>query len=273
MYNLSMIKEVLQNEQLRKLAKPLLGFGCPPEGVSLDEQLKKGSLTSEQLISILSKTGKDLALIHARSGEEFGWINPLRTVITRKFVGQYGSWYEFLLAFYDKQGEELAGIRAQEKETGKQHTSLSVENREQFDYLYGKRVNVRMIFERNKALFSEVKEPKLLHGNLYKGSIFVDKQGNYKGLGDFSHMLLGDPLDDIAYFSVMPEGNRLVKFLQQGWIDATGTMNTEEKMHLYRLWESYRKIYTRYAKLRYLDREPGPLAIAREEIKNITGKE
>lgn len=261
-----------ESKQARKYSKLALGFGWPPSGTPLEKQLEKGNLTNDQLANIFPGVRHELTLIHAGTGEGFGWINPLKAFITHKFVGKYDSWHEFLLGFYDEQGKELEGIKAQEKETGKPHTILSKKHREQFDYLYGKRDLVRGILEKNGTLLSGT-SPQLLHGNLYAGSIFVDGQGHFKGLGDFSQMLIGDPLDDIAYLSVMPKGDLLAKLLQQEWANTTDAMNIEEKMHLYRLWESYRKIYTRYKRWGYLDEVPEPLVIAIEEIKNITGKE
>ena len=225
-------------------------------------------MTQEQITSVLENTGHELAKIHAITGEGYGWINPLRAVITRRFVGKHESWYEFLLAFYDQQTQTLDKIFAQEKETGQHHAPMSQENREQLEYLHNQRPLVREIFERKRTLLSNV-SPQLLHGNVYIGSIFVRPDGGYAGLGDFEQMLLGDPVDDLAYFSVMPEGNTLSPALQQGWRDATGEMDTEEKIHLYRLWQSYRKTYTRYVKHRYLDKYPEPLEIGREEIDNL----
>lgn len=262
-----MIKDRLI-EQAGRFSKTALGFGLPPEGASLEQNLKDGTLTQEQIASILVNTGHDLAQIHAKTGEGFGWINPLRTAITRRFVGQHESWYEFLLAFYDKQTEVMNKVFAEEKETGQTRTPLSKEYREQLDYLHAQRPLVRNIFERKQKLLSEVK-PQVLHGNLYIGSIFVNKKGKYAGLGDFAQMLVGDPVDDLSYFSVMPKGNELTQQMQQGWKDATGEMDIEEKMHLYRLWQSYRKTYTRYVKHRYLGDYPEPLAIGREEIENL----
>lgn len=253
-------------EQVGRLFKPALGFGMPPEGSSL--MLVEGSLNQRQIMSVLENAGRDLTRIHATTGEGYGWINPLRAVITRRFVGKHGSWYEFLLAFYDQQTQTLDKIFADEKETGQYHTPLSRENREQLEYLHNQRPLVRSIFEKKRTLLSNV-SPQLLHGNLFIGSVFVRLDGSYAGLGDFTQMLLGDPVDDLAYFSVMPEGNVLLPTLQQGWKDVTGEMDIEEKIHLYRLWQSYRKTYTRYVKHRYLDRYPEPLAIGREEIDNL----
>lgn len=255
-------------EQTGRFSKTALGFGLPPEGVSLEQNLEDGTLTQEQVVSVLVHTGYDLAQIHARTGEGFGWINLLKTAVTRKFVGEYGSWYEFLLAFYDKQTEVMDKVFAEEKETGRPHTPLSREYRDQLDYLHAQRPLVRDIFERKQKLLSEVR-PQVLHGNFYIGSVFVDRKGEYAGMGNFTQMLVGDPVDDLAYFSVMPKGNELTQQVQQGWRDATGEMDIEEKMHLYRLWQSYRKTYTRYVKYRYLGDYPEPLAIGREEIENL----
>lgn len=262
-----MIKERVQ-EEIGRLIKPALGFGVPPEGQSLEQNLTDGSLNQKQIIVVLQNVGQELAKINIVRGEGFGWVNPLRAVITRRFVGKHESWYEFLLAFYDQQTQTLDKVFAEEKETGKYHTPMSQENREQLDYLHSQRPLVRGILEKKKGLLSNV-SPQLLHGNVYIGSIFVKPNGSYAGLGDFAQMLLGDPVDDLAYFSVMPKGDKLSPALQQGWKDATGEMDIEEKTHLYRLWQSYRKTYTRYIKHRYLNEYPEPLAIGREEIDNL----
>lgn len=255
--------------QLRiKYAKPLLGFGMPPEGVSLETKLDNESLSQDQITAVLINAGKDVAKIHAHFGIGFGWIDPTRAIITRKFVGQHKSWYEFLIAFYDQQTRVLDNIFDNEKETNVFHAPMSSENRDQLKYLHSQRPLVRGLFESKRALLLNVL-PQVLHGNVYIGSVFVKNDGTYAGLTDFTQMLNGDPVDDLAYLSVMPKGDELVASLQQGWKDTTGEMDIEEKMHLYRLWQSYRKIYTRYAKHRYLDEYPEPLVIAQQEINNL----
>lgn len=255
-------------EKIGRYFKPALGLGPLPDGDSLEQNLREGVLSKEQITSVLENTGRELAELHAINGEGYGWINPLRAMITRNYVGKYETWYEFLITFYDEQTLVLDNVIAQEQETGKYHTPLSPENREQLEYLHSQRPLVREIFVSKKQMLANV-SPQLLHGNVYTGSIFVDNDGNYSGLGDFTQMLLGDPIDDLAYFSVMPEGNTLLSTLQQGWQEVTENMDIEEKTHLYRLWESYRKIYTRYVKHRYLDDHPEPLQIGREEIDNL----
>lgn len=47
-----MIKERLQ-EEVGKMFKPALGFGVSPEGKSLEQHLKDGSLTQERLLQFL----------------------------------------------------------------------------------------------------------------------------------------------------------------------------------------------------------------------------
>jgi hypothetical protein len=264
---INMIKERIQ-EEVRRLSKPVLGFGAPPGGESFEQNLADNNLTPEQMVGVLGDVGRELARIHSTGGEGFGWINPLRAVVTRKFVARYESWDQFLIAFFDEQTAVMDEIFARERETGQYHTSMSDENRELLKYLHGQRPAVRDIYVRKQALLSGV-DSQLLHGNVHIGSVFVDPYGKCIGLSDFTQMLLGDPIDDLAYFSVMPEGERLLPALQEGWKDATEDMDIEEKLHLYRLWQSFRKMCTRYAKHRYLDDYPEPLRIGLEELRHF----
>jgi hypothetical protein len=274
-----MIKERVK-QQVGHLLKPALGFGLAPEGTPLEQKLNDKTLSQEQIRIILKQTGHELALIHTRTGEGFGWIfgketgkakpmlKILKTSITRKFTGDNETWYEFLLNFFDNQTEVMKKIFENEHQTGKYHTDLSKEHREKLVYLHSQRGAVRNIFESRRELLSAV-ESHFLHGNVYHGNIVVNKNNTYAGLDDFSAALMGDPTDDLAYTYVMPNGKEFEPIIQSGWEETSGKKVDEENMRVLILWEAYRKNYTRYANHRYLDDYPEPLQIAIEELNNL----
>jgi hypothetical protein len=258
-----------KEEIIGNAIKVYAGLGMPPKGQPMESTL----LSEPQIQQVAVDLGHDLAMLHSKEGQGYGWllhnISDMPSIINtamipfRGFRAPNSNWYEFLTGFFDQQDHIMNRIREQEQTTGPV-TILSPEHREQMEDLWEKRPLARRLFEQRRSLLEGV-QPNLLHGNIHPGSIYVD-QGRYAGLGDFRAILLGDPVDDLAYFSLMPQGERLAPFVKQGWEEVKGSQDIAEKFHLYRLWESYRKIYTRYTKHHYLEDYPEPLTFAQQEL-------
>lgn len=260
---------------LKNAAKPLLGLGEYPHGKSLEnyftsEGLARINLSTDEVSTILRKAGAELEQIHKNRGEGFGYISIREAIFTKMFSGEYDTWYDFLINKFDEQMYNLGRVLTEENETSKFHAWLTIEQREMMLDLFSKRLLVRELFVRRAELFNV--RPQLLHGNPHLGSIYLDySTGNFSGLGDFSQMLVGDPVYDLAYFSVMPNGAAMLPNLLKGWENwrERPEPDLDEKLNVYRLWISYWKIATRYLKHKYLNLYPQPLTIANDEIRAL----
>lgn len=239
-----------------------LGFRLPSEG----EPLENLKLSESEMRQVMVDLGKYLAKLHCVELVKYG--PPDETVFnkTGELVGTYNSWYGCILDFFDRQSELMDKTLKEEEVSGQHWTFLSPQNRVIFMDLIAKRPLVRDVMDKHRRII-DVANPRLLNGNIHLGSIFV-KKNRFAGLGDFGQILIGDPVDDLAYFSVMPEGGGLIGWVRQGWEELSKDQDIEQKIHLYRLLEAYRKIFTRYLKHRYLETHPEPLCIAQEELNH-----
>lgn len=259
-----MVRLKLDQGSLGRFLEQRLGHRLPPAG----EPIERMELPDSQLHQVMLDLGRYLARLHAVELEGYGPIKEEVFNQSGKLIGIYKSWYEFLLAFLDEQSKKMDEVREQEEKTGEYITELSQGNRELMDGLLGKLPLVRGIMETHRNLLA-ITPGRLLNGNIHLGSIFVEN-GKFSGLGDFGQLLIGDPIDDLAYFSVMPQGERLLPYVRQGWEQVQSDPGIEEKLHLYCLLESYRKIFTRYLKHHYLEDYPEPLRIAQDELRYYT---
>jgi len=216
------------------------------------DPLSSANIDFSQMKSVLTSAGESLAEIHSIKLRGFG---PPKS--KNEFVGKYETWYEFITTFFDDYSRKI--------DTGDFSTELSKANRSLFDKLMSKRDITRQLLEKNKNLINTA-EPRLLNGNLHIGSILV-KDKKFAGFGDFSQILIGDPVDDLAYFSVMPRGEKLLPYLLKGWEKTQKRKLSKEKMQLYRLLEAYRKVFSRFIKHGYLEIYPEPLFIAQKQLQ------
>ena len=234
----------------------------PLDCVSFEEV--KSKLSNKQIEKIMFDFGKYLGELHQLTGSGYGFIDA-SLLDNYELKGSHKTWYDFWKENFDTGFKEMKKIEIEEKKTRKYRTNLSNKNRILMHELLDRKSEFLEIFEKNKKLINS-SEPHFLNGNLYTKNITLRK-GKFVGLADFQKSLLGDPVNELAYFSVMPEGNKYFPLMLKGWKTKVKVRDFEEKLHLYRLIESYRKIFTRYITHRYLDTYPEPLKIAQEELK------
>lgn len=247
---------------LGRAVKFRAGLGYPPSGFPLVE----ANLTPIQQNLVMAKLGTYLATeIHSREGWGFGDIHPIKFLLNGQFQAKYSSWSEFLINKFDDHSRLMLAMKENHEPRFGPLTTLTPEQREQFDYVWGFRPAFRQLLNDSVLLLDDRFSSRLLQGNLHLGNIYVE--GNhFKGLADFKQMVLGDPVDDLAYFSVMPGGNSLLPSLKYSWQEHFSEPDFDEKFHLYRLWQAYRKISTRYLNHKNLDQYPEPLEIAEREL-------
>lgn len=250
-------KPKLDEEKLREALGTVAGLHFPPQGSPMGYQEYPSALSKEIMVDL----GKYLTKLHSIELVGFGYIDENKLNNVGELVGRYGSWFDFWRGFFESQVEDLDRVLEEERQSGQQ-TSLTQPQRVEFEYLLGGRSYVRDVIQNKKSLFLSA-PGRLLNGNIHLESISIS-DGKFTGLEDFRQMLVGDPVDDLAYFSVMPRGQELVKYTKEGW--SIDVPNFDERFHLYRLLEAYRKIYTRYVKHHWLGDFPEPLLIAKEEL-------
>ena len=231
-----------------------------PLGNDILEDARLSEKTTEKVMLDL---GRHLGIIHMIKGKMYGLIDP-KMVGQGKLVGLHSSWYEFIIENFQRRFNEMEEVKKEERRTKKSITRLSNSNRKIMDEVLLQKKFVLEILEKNKKLI-ESAPSRFLNGNIHMGSIIV-KKGRFVGFGDFHQPILGDPTDDLAYFSIMPQGEKYLPFVLRTWKERIKDENLEEKLHLYRLLESYRKIIKRYVKYRYLEDYSEPLRIAQKEL-------
>lgn len=219
---------------------------------------------------IMLDLGRYLALLHSVRGLGFGELDPKAMDSDLKFVGQCNTWYELILDSFKYAIKNFHEFEKQEKKAGRKLTKLSSSNRKVMEKVIGKKDVVLVVIKKHKKMLEAV-DSRFLNGNVYMGSIAV-KNSKFVGLTDFHQPFLGDPVDDLAYFSVMPRGDKYIRFVLEGWKETMSDPFLDEKMHFYRLLESFRKIIRRYTKHQYLEDYPEPLKIAAEELSYYNSK-
>lgn len=225
--------------------------------------LESARLSESQMHDVISDLGRHLGLLHQIQGENYGPLD-LGELDKGRLVGTHGSLYQLILETY-KERLKMIDEALRAEQTGKgPKTELSNENRRLMNELLSKRNLVMKILEQNRELFDSA-QSRFLNGNIHFGSIAV-RDGKFVGLIDFRQVSLGDPVNDLAYFSVMPRGEKVLPLVLKGWKEKIDDHQVDEKLHLYRLLEAYRKIIRRYAKWKYLQSYPEPLKIAQEEL-------
>lgn len=137
------------------------------EGNSLNKV--KNTLSPEQLANIYIEAGKIIKKVNEISCPRFGY--PGRPEI------QGGEWYPIFHQMLE------AGIC--DAQNG--NVDLKISTDLLWNYL-----------ERDKAIFDEVTEPRLVHWDCWDGNIFV-KDGLITGIIDWERSLWGDPLMEVGF--------------------------------------------------------------------------
>lgn len=248
-------------ERLDQLIKDQTGFSVRPTGQTLEES----RLNTNDLMLVMDGLGRFLVNLHGMQIALDGPINVESFNSSGMLTGRNASWYGFMRTFFLGQSASMEQEQIKERTTGQFITYLSPNNRERMNLLLRKRERVSLILEEHKDLM-EIGCGSLLNGNIHCGSIVI-RDGKFVGLNDWGQMLSGDPVDDLAYLSIMPGLDYWYPRISAEWQRLTRDPHLTEKFHLYRLFESYRKIFTRYLNHHYLNDYPEPLAIAEEELK------
>jgi len=238
-----------------------------PLGYDIFENVR-GKLSHDVTEKIMVDLGKYLGELHKLSGKRYGPIKP-ELLDSYELVGTHDSWYDFLFTNFNDKCKEMDEVLIEEKRSGKYKTKLSDGNRELMYNLLSKKDDVVKILNDHKVMLNTV-IPKFLNGNVYAMNIILDRT-KFVGLIDFHQSLLGDPVDELAYFSVM-DCDKYLESVLIGWNEKMSDKDLVEKLHLYRLLECYRKIIRRYVKYQSLEDHSEPLRIAAEELNYYNSK-
>jgi len=226
--------------------------------------LEFSKISQGKVKKVIYDLGEHLAILHSIEGSGYGIINQEAMLKRQELMGSHKSWYDFLYERMEQTLKEAKKVFDREKSLGKFTSKISSDKREILMFCFEKSRDVFDILKNSKKMLDSAPS-RFLNGNIHLGSIAI-KDGGFMGLTDFKQTLLGDPVDDLAYFSIMPKGDELFPCLLKGWLTKMDEPDLKEKIHLYRLFESYRKIFKRYYKYKYLDDYPEPLYIAQGEL-------
>lgn len=229
----------------------------------------KDKLSKKQVEKIMLDLGIYLAKLHQVKGKGFGLVEP-RSLDKDLLIGSHETWYDFWIDNFKLGFSEMKKIEKKEVKEGKYFTKMQQDNRAKMKSVLSKQDFFLGVLKRYKKMLTDI-QPTFLNGNIYTKNITIRK-GKFVGLADFSKALIGDPVDELAYFSVMPEGGKYLDIVLKSWNKIIKIKDFEERMHLYRLIESYRKIFTRYIKHKYLNDYPEPLIIAAKELAYFQNK-
>lgn len=237
------------------------GINFPLDCVPFEEV--KNNLSENEIKTIMNDLGIYLSKLNKLEGKRSGLVEP-RALDKGELIGDSDSWYEFWMDNFKLGFDAMDKQLKEEKKSKEYKTNLDNKNRKLMYNLLDQKDKFLSVLKSNEKLINS-NPSRFLNANVYTKNITI-RNGKFVGLTDFSKALLGDPVDEIAYFSVMPDGNIYLPFVLETWQKEINDNDFEEKMHLYRLLESYRKIITRYVKHHYLDEYPEPLVIAQEEL-------
>ena len=205
--------------------------------------------------TILEEVGSQLKLLNSIRLGRFGLLSIAKFRKTGRIVGSYGSWKAFLVRPLRKR---ITEVREKIEKEDFKGTKLS--KKRQADILKVLSKTDR-VWQKVEDTDLNIGEGKLIHHDIHFGHILVNK-GKLSGIIDFNHASVGDPLFDIAYFSVMPRGE-LYKFL----LKESDINFNKERFNLYRLLISVRKIHTRLVRYNYLNEYPKVIDIALKELE------
>ncbi|MCH7641241.1 aminoglycoside phosphotransferase family protein [Patescibacteria group bacterium] len=204
---------------------------------------------------LLEQAGKELVQMYSIDLPGFGNLDPEIFRKSAKLVGKHRSWYEALHSTHLKRARAL---EKDSEKTGFKNSRLSPPQLanliEVVDRLDVMREKVETL--RGKL---DIDHGKLIHKDIHADHIFV-KDGKVTGVIDFNNASSGDPLYDIATFSLMKGGNLYPHLLKGSQV-----VFDKKLFHLYRLLHAVGKIHFRYEE-GYLNTSPAVLVIALEEL-------
>lgn len=208
----------------------------------------------------VKEAGKELQKVHSLVFSGFGAMDAKLFRQSGKLVGSSSSWADLLMTSFMTKMEAVNKKVEREKKEGFKNSKLSREQIGKVLAIVGAVDEIRARIKENWNLF-EIEQGYLLHGDLNLLHIFV-QDGKFAGFIDFIKTFVGDPFYDMAYFSVMTNGEKYYKEL----VDGSGLDFNEVKFSLYRLVTAAGKIKTRYVEHDYLHKYPKILNVALKEL-------
>ncbi|GEM_PF-5811018 len=220
-------------------------------GESLDK------LPEKSWQNIFSEVSAELAKLYSIKMEGFGVVDVERFRRTGELVGEYSTWKGFI---YDLFADYENAISKKINEQKKNNFGGSRLSSDQIAKLVEIEGRIPEIKERIKKSNLDLRRASLLHGDLQRLN-FIVNNGHLSGIIDFEHVMVGDPLFDIALASIMPGGE-----FYSSLLDKSGVKMDEDRFNLYRLLIAFGKIKTRYVKHDYLHDYPEILDFVLEEL-------
>ncbi len=208
---------------------------------------------------IINEVGENLRIIHSIEINGFGNISPDKFRDTGKIVGGYNSWFDFVNYYFNSRVQPLIAKIEVDKKNGFKDSQISKELQEKILEIISK---IPVVIDRARTVLEGINiDGVLLHGDLHADHFLV-KNNRLSGIIDFNNAMVGDPILDIAYFSIMPHGELYPHLLKENDLDID-----QQRFNLYRMLISIGKIHTRYVRHDYLKDYPEILDIALDEIK------
>lgn len=232
---------------------------------SLQERLPGaglGRLPEKDWPGVLLEVGRNLKGLYEIRIPGYGGLDLKEYRKTGKLKGEFEKWsayFDYMLKSHFT-GEVEKRLN-EDRASGFKDSKLSATEADKVTEIVSRVGEIGERLNSAAPLMDKV-DGRLIHHDISFEHILVDK-GKFSGLIDFNHAASGDPLYDIAYFSVMQEGD-LYKYLMEG----TGVNMNEELFSFYRLITAAAKIHTRYVRHNYLHENPEILDIALGELNS-----
>ncbi|SRR5258708_6613903 len=207
---------------------------------------------------VFHEVGEEMAKLYEINVPGFGQIDLKYFRETGTLKGESNSWFEFINTLFESRKLQIIAKIKKDKENRFEGSKLNVT---QIDKLLEISSRCDEIDKKISKLATDVDKASILHGDLHREHFIVNNR-HLTGIIDFNKTWVGDPLFDIAYASIMSNGEKFYKNLLKG---SRVKMN-EDNFHLYRLMLAFGKIYTRYIQFDYLHEHSDILDFALEEL-------
>ncbi|SRR5260221_597784 len=238
------------------ISNPDLSFSLQREIRGVD--LFRSKLPVTFWPTVVEELGRNLKSVHSLAFSGFGPISTDVFRSTKKLIGSFDTYSEFINNYFSFRVKGFKERLIADEKNGFKDSNL---NKEQIR-------KVIEIVDRipegqsriDEGFVDYLSEGRLLHGDFHSQHILVNRK-KFVGIIDFNNVSIGDPLFDIAYWSIMPKDGFTKELL-----DNSGIKMDEDKFRLYRLIISIGKLHTRYVTHNYLNEYPEIIDFALEEL-------
>jgi aminoglycoside phosphotransferase (APT) family kinase protein len=169
-------------------------------------------LEKELEANLAREMGRMSAQIHTIGTKNYGFFDNKTAKLKRKLVGIHSSLDKFLLAAFDDNLNYLSGVKA-----------LTVVQRKKIEKIVMKNIDL-----------AKVKKPVLIHNDYVDWNMLSDGK-SITGILDWDECFSGDPVMEIASWSLFFDNERLSFFLKGYEEISKLPADFEKKFHLYRL--------------------------------------